>query len=183
MKKIIITIAAFAALTACMPPNKTGKDTISQNEEMMRKFNEEVINKHNANMVDSLVAPDYVDHEADPGFPPNRAGLKKAMDEMIKGFPDITCKINRMVADSNTVWIEYTTTGTNTGTMMGMPATGKKINIDGVEIVRYKDGKAVEHWGYAEDIKMMQQLGMMPAMTGGMDSTKAKMPADSAKKM
>ena len=45
---------------------------------------------------------------------------------------------------------------------MGMPATNKKIDVEGVDIIRFKNGKAVEHWGVYDNMKMMQQLGMMP---------------------
>jgi predicted ester cyclase len=100
------------------------------------------------------------------------------MTVLIAGFPDINEKINFVVADSNIVVSHYTLTGTNTGAMMGMPSTNKKINIDGVNIVKFKDGKRAEHWGYMEESKMMTQLGMMPDMsqtTSMNDSSKKKM--------
>lgn len=184
MKRTILSIAVVVAFSACMAPaNKNaGNDTVSKNEALMTKFTDEVINKHNIAMIDSLVAPDYMEHQADPNYSPDRAGLKKSMEDFAKGFPDANSKINFMMADSDRVMIEYTLTGTNTGSMMSMPATGKKMNIEGVDIVRFKDGKAIEHWGFMEEMKLMQQMGMMPAM-GGKDSAKAQMPNDSSKKM
>lgn len=185
MKKIITAIAITAAFSACMSPgNKiaTG-DRASKNMEMMRKFNEEVINKHNTAMVDSLVASDYVEHCVDPSYTPDRNGLKKGWEDFAKGYPDLNCKINFMIADTDCVTMQYTITGTNTGSVIGMPATGKKINVDGVDIVRFKNGKAIEHWGYMDEMKMMTQLGMMPGMGSGMDSTKAKAPGGDSKKM
>jgi steroid delta-isomerase-like uncharacterized protein len=185
MKKIITAIAITAAFSACMPSgNKTATDDrASKNQETMRKFTEEVINKHNVAMVDSLVAPDYMEHCLDPGYTPDRSGLKKSWEDFEKGYPDLNSKINFMVADSDCVTTQYTITGTNTGSVMGMPATGKKINVDGVDIVRFKNGKAVEHWGYMDEMKMMTQLGLMPGMGGGTDSTKAKTPDGDRKKM
>jgi hypothetical protein len=87
-----------------------------------------------------------------------------------------------MIADTTFVVTHYTMTGTNTGSIMGMPATGKKFNIHGVDIVRFVNGKCVEHWGYDEEMKMMQQLGMMPDMSSSLSADKAGMPGDSAKK-
>ncbi len=175
-KKIITTIAIAAAFSACMPPGNKNvtDDRATKNMEMMRKFYEEVINRHNTAMVDSLVASDYVEHCVDPGYTPDRNGLKKGWEDFVKGYPDLNCKINFMIADSNSVTTQYTFTGTNSGSVMGMPATNKKINVDGVDIVRFKNGKATEHWGYMDEMKMMTQLGMMPGMGG--DTTKAKMP-------
>jgi|SRR6185312_2163400 len=180
MKNIISAIAIAAAFSACMAPaNKNmADDRVSKNEAMMSKFYDEVINKHNTGMIDSLVSSDYVEHCVTPGYTADRSGLKKGWEDFTKAYPDMNCKIHFMVADSDCVTTQYTFTGTNTGSMMGMPATGKKVNVDGVDIVRYKNGKATEHWGYMEEMKMMMQLGMMPGM-GGSDSTKA----DNSKKM
>jgi steroid delta-isomerase-like uncharacterized protein len=185
VKKIITAIAITAAFSACMSPgNKVGVDNRSaKNQEIMRKFYEEVMNKHNTAMVDSLVASDYVEHCIDPGYTPDRNGLRKGWEDFIKGYPDLNCKINFMVADTDCVTVQYTITGTNTGSVMGMAATGKKINVDGVDIVRFKNGKAFEHWGYMDEMKMMAQLGMSPGMGGGTDTTKAKMLDGDSKKM
>lgn len=174
MKKIITAIAITIAFSACNCGNKncTTDPRAAKNMEAQKAFYEEVFNKHNTAMIDSLVAPDYVEHCIEPGYTPDRAGLKKSFDDFIKSMPDMHTQVNFMVADSDYVTVQYTFTGTNTGSMMGMPATGKKVNIDGVDIVRFKNGKAVGHWGYNEEMKMMMQMGMMPGMGG--DSTKAK---------
>lgn len=178
MKKVLITMAIAAAFSACTGNKNTKNDEASKNEALMREFSDEVMNKHNVAMIDSFVAPDYVEHCADPGYNPDRSGLKKSWEDFFKAYPDMREKINFMIADSNYVTVQFTMTGTNTGAVAGIPATGKKVSVDGVDIVRYKDGKAVEHWGYMDEMKMMQQLGMMPAM-GTNDSAKA----DSSKKM
>jgi steroid delta-isomerase-like uncharacterized protein len=177
----IVAIAALFAACNCGGNKNVADGRASKNMEVTRKFYEEVINKHNTAMVDSLVAADYVEHCVDPGYSPDRSGLKKGWDDFIKGYPDLNCKINFMVADSDCVTTQYTCTGTNSGSAMGMPATNKKINVDGVDIVRFKNGKASEHWGYMDEMKMMTQLGMMPGMGG--DSTKAKAPDGESKKM
>jgi hypothetical protein len=68
-------------------------------------------------------------------------------------------------------------TGTNSGPMGNMPATNKKINIKGIDIVALKDGKATQRWGYFDNMAMMMQMGMMPG--GGAPPP----PADSPKAM
>ena len=178
MKRVIIAVAIAAAFSACMPGNKnSADDNASKNMEAQRKFTEEVFNKHNLAMIDSLVAPDYVEHCA-AGYAPDRAGLKKSFEDFIKAFPDMHEQINFMVADSNTVTVQYTFTATSSGLMGG---AGKKVNIDGVDIIKYKNGKAIGHWGYNDEVKMMTQMGMMPGM--GADTTKAKAPDGDGKKM
>jgi predicted ester cyclase len=59
--------------------------------------------------------------------------------------------------------------------MMGMPPTNKQIHIDDIDVIRVVDGKAAEHWGFAEEMKMMQQLGLMPAPGAMPDTSKTKM--------
>jgi predicted ester cyclase len=179
MKKIITAIAITSAFSACMSPgNKIAiDDRALKNMEVQRKFTEEIFNKHNLAMIDSLIAPDYVEHCA-AGYPADRAGLKKSFEDFIKAFPDMHEQINFMTADSNTVTLQYTFTGTSSGMMGG---AGKKVNIDGVDIIKYKDGKAIGHWGYNDEVKMMTQMGMMPGMGG--DSTKPKASDDDSKKM
>jgi steroid delta-isomerase-like uncharacterized protein len=166
MKKLLPALAIAAIFAACnMGGSKnTMDDRVAQNKATMMLFYEQLMNKHNVAIIDSLVAPDYTQDEVEPGYPATRDGYKKIMTDFFKSFPDLTEKVNFMVADSSYVVVHYTLTGTNTAPMMGMPATGKKINIDGVDIVRIKNNKVVRQWEYDEEVKMMTQLGMMPGV-------------------
>ena len=179
MKKILLLLAIAGIFAACNKGENKDNDQTAKNKASMQKFADEVINKHNPAMVDSLCTSDFVEHTPDPmQKDKGREGLKKSMAEFIAAYPDISVKTNFMVADSNTVVSHFTMTGTNTGSMMGMPATGKKMTVDGVDIVKFKDGKGIEHWGYMEEMKWMQQMGMMPDMNEMMnmkDTSKKKM--------
>ncbi|MGH7601513.1 MAG: ester cyclase, partial [bacterium] len=77
-------------------------------------------------------------------------------------FPDLQVTVEDIIAKGDKVWVYTTMRGTNKGEFMGMPATGKKIEVKGIDIVRFVNGKAVEHWGVSDDLTMMQQLGMIP---------------------
>ena len=177
MKKLfpLLTIAVvFAACNCGTNKNNAMDDSAAQNKAAMLVFYDQLMNKHNVAIIDSLVAPDYTSDQVEPGYPATRDGYKKIMTEFFKSFPDLNEKVNFMVADSSYVMVQYTLMGTNTAPMMGMPATGKKINIDGVDIVRLKNHKVVKQWDYDEEMKMMTQLGMMPGMGG--DSAKGQPP-------
>jgi predicted ester cyclase len=89
-------------------------------------------------------------------------------------FPDLKITVNAMGTSGDTLLAYYTFTGTNTGMMMGMPATNKSVSVDGVDIVVFKDGKAVEHWEVSDQLGMMQQLGMMGGDSMGMEQDKMK---------
>ena len=131
----------------------------------MNRFFEEVMNQKKVDLIDSMCAPDYVEHQVSPGMEPNRDGLKKTMSAMFAAFPDMHMKADEMMTDGDKAIVRYTMTGTSKGEMMGMKPTGKSFTMGGVDIVRFnKDGKAVEHWGYGDEMGMMMQTGMHPAM-------------------
>lgn len=78
-------------------------------------------------------------------------------------FPDMKMTIISSAVKGDMAYVHYNQKGTNTGAMgPDMPATGKAIDVNGVDIVRFENGKAVEHWGYWDETKMMQQLGLAP---------------------
>ena len=66
------------------------------------------------------------------------------------------------VKEGDRVVVHYRWKGVNSGAMgEGMPATNKPIDVETVDVLRFENGKVVEHWGYMEEMKMMEQLGMM----------------------
>ena len=88
-------------------------------------------------------------------------------------MPDVHMTTEYMIASGDTVFAKIKMTGTNSGGTGQMPATNKSFDVEGVDIIVMKDGKAAERWGYAEEMKMMQQLGMMPEPGAApMDTTK-----------
>ena len=82
---------------------------------------------------------------------------------MRTAFPDLKFTVNDMAAKGDKVWVYITISGTQDGPFMDMPASGKKVNVDGFDLVRFANGKAVEHWGLSDDMAMMTQLGAISA--------------------
>lgn len=159
-----------------MPNNSnTGNELAKKNEKKMRDFYDKVINAHNIEMVDSFVAADFIDHQPDPRYPPTIEGLKSGFKDFFAAYPDLHTNIDFVMVNGDTIMAEYSLTGTNSGPMMGMPPTNKQINIEGVDIVRIVNDKAVEHWGFVEEGKMMTQLGLMPPPGAMNDTSKMKM--------
>ncbi len=173
MKKLLaLLVLAPALLTSCMK-----KDAATAGMEMSMKAADSVktyyINGYNAvgamfssgkmDDANKYIADNFIEHQLLPGQKPGLAGLKEMMGAMHAAFPDMKFTTNSITADSNSIWAQFTLTGTNTGPFMGMPPTGKKISVEGIDHLRMENGKAVEHWGFMEEKKMMQQLGLMPA--------------------
>ncbi len=68
-----------------------------------------------------------------------------------------------MIAEGDKVVIRQTWSGTHKGEFMGIPATGRRVSIAVIDIIRVADGRFVEHWGQLDLMGMMQQLGAIPA--------------------
>ena len=77
-------------------------------------------------------------------------------------FPDFRMEPHVIIAEGDLACVRSTTTGTHEGEFMGIPPTGKKIEALGFDLVRVRDGQAVEHWGLLDAMTMMQQLGAIP---------------------
>jgi steroid delta-isomerase-like uncharacterized protein len=110
-----------------------------------------------------LLADDLVEHEAVEGFPSTKEGVRQFFAAYMAAFPDLRMELEDVVESGDKVWARARCTGTHTGELMGMPPTGKSVDIQCIDIVRIgDDGKAVEHWGVTDAMKMMQQLGAIP---------------------
>ena len=134
----------------------------TDNVALCKKFYSEVVNKGNLDLIDDLFAEDFVEHEAFPGLEPSRDGVRQFFAMMRAAFPDLKFDVEFMMSDGDKVMAYVTMSGTQKGEFMGMPATGKKFMTKTIDIIRFSDGKAVEHWGVTDAMTMMEQLGLKP---------------------
>ena len=81
-----------------------------------------------------------------------------------QAFPDMSVTVDEMVAEGETVTARMTIRGTHQGEFMGVAATGRQINLLGVDVVHFSNGKATEVWHFDEEMVMWQQLGVAPPM-------------------
>ena len=77
-------------------------------------------------------------------------------------FPDMTVTVNRLIAEGDRVGAHFNITGANTGSFMGIPPTGKKVDVVGAGVFRGVDGKLTDNWVNFDAMTMMQQLGLAP---------------------
>lgn len=122
-----------------------------------RRYSE--INKGNLGIFDELTSEKFVEHEVLPGFPQTREGVKAFFEALRTAFPDLMFDVEFYMADGDKVAAYLTISGTNKGEFMGRPATGKRISVKAVDIMQFKDGKVVDHWGVTDSMAMMEQLG------------------------
>jgi steroid delta-isomerase-like uncharacterized protein len=124
----------------------------------------DIFNSYSFDKLGDYVDDNFIEHSPDPGQKQGLSGLKEEFENLHKGFPDYKMTVNDIIISSagDKASVLFTWTGTNTGEMMGMKPTNKPVNVQGIDYLYFKNGKATEHWGYMDMNKMMQQLGMMP---------------------
>ena len=137
--------------------------TIEANKANAQRFVDEVVNGGNLAVIDELLAPDFVDHGGPVGVPPTRDGTKAIMAMLHKAFPDLHATVDDVIAEGDKVVQRTTSHGTMTGAMMGMPPSGKSATWQQIHILRFANGKQVEHWAVIDQLGMLQQLGFAEA--------------------
>jgi steroid delta-isomerase-like uncharacterized protein len=135
--------------------------TAEQNKEIVRRFVEEAQTRHNLAAVDEYLSPDFCDHCVPPGLPPTREGVKMQFGMFFSALPDLRAIIHTQVADDNTVVTRKTLRGTHQGELFGVPATGKTVDIEVIDILRLRDGQITDHWNQVDRLGLMQQLGVL----------------------
>ena len=137
-----------------------------ENKALVRRFVEEVQSAGNIDVVDELCSPEFVNHSAPPGVPPNCEGVKQLTAMFRRAFPDSYFTVEDMIAEGDKVATHKTFHGTHEGEFMGMPPTGRRVSMELIDIVRISEGRVVEHWSMGDSLGMMQQLGIIPQPGG-----------------
>ncbi|MEO6719818.1 MAG: ester cyclase [Ferruginibacter sp.] len=181
MKKLFcLSVVSFVCLLISCSDSatKTSTDTPVASAAERNKTNNRIIMKAietgDAAAIDSLIASDAIDHSG-PNMTEIKSGdsIKSMLKNMHKAVMDMKTDIISDAADGDYVFTLSRMTGTTTADPgMGMPPN-TKMDMTGVDVVKFKDGKAVEHWSYMDPKDMMK---MMPPSTGSKmkDSTAKK---------
>jgi steroid delta-isomerase-like uncharacterized protein len=133
-----------------------------ENKALVRRVLEEMFNKGNLDVADALLAPHYVDH--DPAMPEDihgPEGFKQYVSTYRSAFSDLHLEIEDQIAEGDKVVTRWTGTGTHDGELVGIPPTGNRVTLPGMEIVRISDGKLVEGWEGYDMMNLMRQLDVM----------------------
>jgi steroid delta-isomerase-like uncharacterized protein len=97
------------------------------------------------------------------GVEPGLASVKQFYQALWIAFPDSRLTIEDMFAKGDKVVCRFTMSATHQGEFMNVPATGKSINLPGITILRFVEGKCVERWSQANFLSVLQQIGALPA--------------------
>jgi steroid delta-isomerase-like uncharacterized protein len=133
------------------------------NKAVIQAFLEDVINQGRLERANDLVKEDFVELDPLPGQEQGREGLKAVIHQLRTAFPDMHWAVKEMVAEGDKVVTRFVWTGTQRGEFLGIPATGRSVEVKGVVIDRLEDGKMADSRILMDTMGLMQQLGVIPA--------------------
>ena len=134
------------------------------NREIGRRFVEEVINKQNLSAADELVDENFVELDPLPGQAQGREGLKQILAMLFAAFPDLHWTTEEEAAEGDKLWSRFTWRGTHRGDFLGIPPTGNQVEVNGVVIDRFEEGKMVDSRILMNELSLMQQLDVIPPL-------------------
>ena len=132
-----------------------------QNEKVFRRLIEQGFSMGNLEVLNDVFAPNFVEHQ-DGFVPPNVEGVKGAIVGLRTAAPDLKLTIEEIITSGEKTWARITARGTHRGPFMGRPATERVFAITVIDICRFENGQVVEHWGVADRLSMLAQLGLLP---------------------
>jgi steroid delta-isomerase-like uncharacterized protein len=120
----------------------------------------QMLNEHEPNLVDAFVARDYRNHNTfvDDGREANR----RFWTGFFGALPDLTATMEDLVVAGDKVVGRFVYRGTQSGEFMGLPATGRPVEMRSIDIWRVADGMFVEHWDELNTLEVFQQIGALP---------------------
>ena len=158
MRKVILCVLVTALLMTAAAFARDKK--AERNKAVARRVFAEIFNQGKFEVASAIYAKDFVNHGLTRDI-----GLKEDQDAARgwrQAVPDLVMTVEKEVAEGDLVTVLWLGEGTNTGTGNGLPATGKRIRVQGITIWRIVDGKITEEWSAFDQLSMLQQAGLLP---------------------
>ena len=157
----VVVVLASACSKAPPPAASAGVEAAKATGEQLTEL---VWNQGKVERLGEFYAEDVVRHVPERpapivGLAANQAYIR----DLRAAFPDTRVEIVRTFGEGDWVAFHWVWTGTHTGDLPGLPATGKTVRLEGVSLDRIENGKAAEIWDFDDQFGMLQQLGVIPA--------------------
>jgi steroid delta-isomerase-like uncharacterized protein len=135
--------------------------TMDHSATMQRAY--DLINEGDIDGFGDLLAEGFVEHEVLPGLAPTKDGVMEFFRSYRAAFSDLHMDAVEIIASGDKTVARVTASGTQNGEFMGIPPSGKRIEVQLIDIMRFDDaGLVCEHWGVMDMLTMLQQLGAVP---------------------
>jgi steroid delta-isomerase-like uncharacterized protein len=137
----------------------SSSEQIKANKKLARDYIEQVFNQHKPENAADFVTSDVVWHGGGLGDIPGVEGLTGLLKSFIGALPDLNAAEQDIVAENDLVVVRLVVTATVKGALLGVPADGKAVRWDAVDIYRVTDGKISEEWAADDVASIMVQVG------------------------
>jgi steroid delta-isomerase-like uncharacterized protein len=144
------------------------RDLVSEeNKEKVRRVLEEAFGQGKVEVIDEVLHSDFVcyDPNSEAGEVRGAETIKGEIGYFRQAFPDFFWRVEDQVAEGDKVVSRYTMGGTHQGEFFGVPATGKRVEITGIQIDRFDEsGELIEEWPEYDLLGAMKQMGAIPEL-------------------
>lgn len=156
---LLPVVCIMLGLTACSSSSPSAE---AQNKNMVRRYFGEAWNEGRLDVLDELLAPQYINHTPSTPNPPlGPGGLKPIIASFRKAFPDLHFEIKDLIANDSMVVARVIMTGTQQDSLFGLPPTGRKVTVNQINIEKISHGQITEHWRVTDELSLMRQLGFV----------------------
>ena len=133
-----------------------------ENMALVERYFGEVRNQRNSAAAQQIFAPDvavHVDTASGAEVVRGVSAIRETVGEYLSGVPDLRFEIQDMVTGGDKIAVRWRAEGTHSGSLHGLPGTGKQVSFGGIDIFRVAGGKIAEGWSSYDRLSIMQQIG------------------------
>jgi steroid delta-isomerase-like uncharacterized protein len=131
---------------------------------IVRRLYEEAWNKRRLEVVNEIISPSHALHAPNiSGSSVGPEAYKRQLSLFLAGYPDLRITLEDTIAEKNKVVACWSISGTHKGDFMGIPATNKRVSVDGITIHHIANGRIMDSYSNWDALGMMQQLGVVSA--------------------
>ena len=139
--------------------------TVDENKTIVCRFLEEIWNNADLDVMDEILADDYVGHS--PSVPGGELRGREALNDVLRqahaGLPGVTITIDDVMGEGDRTAVRFTVRGRQDGELFGVPATGRDVAVETMIVSRHANAQIVEAWELRDMLGLLQQLGVAPA--------------------
>ena len=131
-----------------------------ENRGVVRDYYETVYDRRELGRLDAFLAPDFV--SAGPGGRMDRESHATALAASLAALPDLRLTVDEQIAEREAVVTRWSATGTQLGTLFGIPPTGRRVTATAIHVHHVRDGRIVDQWEQFDTLGVLSQLGLVP---------------------
>lgn len=137
--------------------------SVEQNKAVVRRLYDEVLNQGDRAVIDDIFAPDVTLYDPFTGVTHGPDSFRQILGIFDAAFPNHSVRVDLVLGEGDHVAVLHTHFGTHTGPFMGLPGTGKTVEVEGFELFKVEEGQITAFWRKDDNVGMLMQLGILPA--------------------